>query len=84
MDVSPAAPCFHAKSLSEAYRCPWQNNTKNRLEHQQAMLRQMHPNQQNINMIRMNGGMPGGMNPMAMKPGQNSLPRTAMANSQNK
>jgi hypothetical protein len=47
------------------------------------MLRQMHPNQQNINMIRMNGGMPGGMNPMAMKPGQNSLPRTAMANSQN-
>jgi len=49
------------------------------------MLRQMRPdmNQQNFHLIR---NMPnGGMNlNMAMKPGQNPLPRTAMANSQNK
>lgn len=40
-------------------------------------------NQQNFHLIR---NMPnGGMNlNMAMKPGQNPLPRTAMANSQNK
>lgn len=68
--------------------------TKNRQEQQQAMLRNMRPDQaqahmaqqqaQNFQLMRMqNGGMPG-MNPMAMKPGQNPLPRTAMANSQNK
>lgn len=49
------------------------------------MLRHMRPelNQQNFHLMR---NMPnGGMNiNMAMKPGQNPLPRAAMANSQNK
>lgn len=49
------------------------------------MLRHMRPemNQQNFHLMRnmQNGGM--NIN-MAMKPGQNPLPRTAMANSQSK
>lgn len=57
-----------------------------RQEHQQQMLRQMRPemSQQNFQMMR-NNMQNGGMNMnMAMKPGGNQLPRTAMANSQNK
>ncbi|KAJ9162053.1 Transcriptional regulator of filamentous growth FLO8 [Coniochaeta hoffmannii] len=61
-----------------------QQVSRNRQQQQQDMLRQMRPdmNQQNFHLIR---NMPnGGMNlNMAMKPGQNPLPRTAMANSQN-
>ncbi|OIW29251.1 hypothetical protein CONLIGDRAFT_577461 [Coniochaeta ligniaria NRRL 30616] len=59
--------------------------SRNRQQQQQDMLRHMRPdmaNQQNFHLMRnmQNGGM--NLN-MAMKPGQNPLPRTAMANSQN-
>ena len=62
-----------------------QQQSRLRQEHQQQLLRQMRPelSQQNFHLMRnmQNGGM--NMN-MAMKPGGNQLPRTAMANSQNK
>jgi hypothetical protein len=63
-----------------------QSTSRARQAHQQELLRQMRPEmtqQQNYQMMRnmQNGGM--NLN-MPMKPGQNPLPRTAMANSQNK
>ena len=57
-----------------------------RQEQQQNLLRTMRPDmaaQQNFHMMRNMPNGPMNLN-MAMKAGQNPLPRAAMANSQNK
>ena len=62
-----------------------QQQSRNRQQQQQELLRHMRPEMnQNFHLMR-NMQQNGGINlNMAMKPGQNPLPRAAMANSQNK
>ncbi|KAB5539267.1 SOM1 protein [Coniochaeta sp. 2T2.1] len=68
----------------QAYVQHAQQQSRNRQQQQQELLRHMRPDMnQNFHLMR-NIQQNGGMNlNMAMKPGQNPLPRAAMANSQN-